>query len=708
MATHILIADDSPENLYLLESILKAYQFEVTTAENGEKALSQALLTPPDLIMSDILMPVMDGYSLCRACKLNNSLKNIPFVFYTATYNDPKDEQFALALGADRFVTKPQTPKKLIRILLDVLEEKRTNPITEKKPPSEEMEFLRQHNEALFRKIEKKMSDLEEANRELKNMHDQYQLSFNQVLDIIFILDADLKITSMSPSIERILGYQPEEFVGRPITDFRHIFTPESFAQAANNIGFILKGQTISGSVYEVFTRDKTPRHLEISGSPIVQNGLVVGTVSIARDITDKKKAEQAISLNELRLESLLKIAQYRAGSVTELLDFALHEAIALTGSKIGYIYFYSEEKKEFQLNTWSKEVMKECKITEPQTVYELEKTGIWGEAVRQSRPIILNEFQASNPLKKGYPEGHAPLYRYLTIPVFSKERIVAVAAVANKNEDYTEADVRQLTLMMDAVWKIAEQKKSEEEIRKLNEDLEQRVQDRTVQLELVNKELESFSYSVSHDLRAPLRTIDGFSETLLEDYADALDDQGKDYLARVRRGAQRMNLLIEDLLKLSRVTRATFKYETVDLTTLVRDVAETCRQNYPQMTVELLIQENVRVLGDANLLRIAMNGLLDNAWKYTSKCDHPRIEFGRNVKDGNVIHYIRDNGAGFDMAHAHKLFGAFQRLHSPDEFPGTGIGLATVKRVIARHGCHIWAESEKQKGATFYFTLPQ
>ena len=226
-------------------------------------------------------------------------------------------------------------------------------------------------------------------------------------------------------------------------------------------------------------------------------------------------------------------------------------------------------------------------------------------------------------------------------------------------------------------------------------------------ELERTNKELEAFSYSVSHDLRAPLRAIDGFSHALLEDYSGRLDDEGKDYLNRVRAGCQRMGRLIDDLLDLSRVIRHELRFEAVDLSAVARSVASQLTQAEPDRKVDLAVGDDLRAHGDPGLLRIALENLLGNAWKFTGKTASPRIEFGAAAKDGGRVFFVRDNGAGFDMAYADKLFGAFQRLHDAGEFPGTGIGLATVHRIVHRHGGRIWAEAAVGRGATFYFTLP-
>jgi signal transduction histidine kinase len=324
-----------------------------------------------------------------------------------------------------------------------------------------------------------------------------------------------------------------------------------------------------------------------------------------------------------------------------------------------------------------------------------------------------------------------ALLAAYLLSPVLQRtisQPILALAETAKAVSTQQDYSVRapklgadELGTLTDAfnqmLGRIAEQK---DELQRYAADLEQRVEERTRELQerneslrrnaaellAANTELDAFAYSVSHDLRAPLRSIDGFSQVLLEDYGAKLDEAGQDSLRRVRAATQRMGTLIDDLLKLARVTRTEIRAEAVDLSDMARDIAAELQRATPERQVEFAIAPQLKARGDPRLLRVVLDNLLRNSWKYTAKQARPRIEFGSVEENGGHAFMVRDNGAGFDMKYADKLFGVFQRLHSAAEFEGTGVGLATVRRIINRHGGRIWAEGAVDQGATFYFTL--
>ncbi|MCI0505836.1 MAG: ATP-binding protein [Gammaproteobacteria bacterium] len=296
----------------------------------------------------------------------------------------------------------------------------------------------------------------------------------------------------------------------------------------------------------------------------------------------------------------------------------------------------------------------------------------------------------------------------YIGTPLFDTQQSPIGLIVVLSKKPLKRAEQARQILEIFAARTAAEiqRLRAERELEAHKAALENRVRERTAQLEAANKELEAFCYSVSHDLRAPLRAVDGFSHALLDDYAASFDDTARDYAARIREGTQRMSALIEDLLNLSRVTRAPLNREAVDLSRMAQEVVDELQRGEPDRAVRVTIASGLTATGDTNLLRVAMHNLLGNAWKYTRNTASPHIEFGQTIHDATRCLFVRDNGVGFDMQYAGKLFVPFQRLHGPHEFEGTGIGLASVARIVQRHGGRVWVNAEPGHGATFYFTL--
>lgn len=321
--------------------------------------------------------------------------------------------------------------------------------------------------------VNQDISERKKVERSLRESERKYRLITETIADVVWTCDLDFTVTYISSSAEKMYG-EPAKVHKNRAADER--FPPESLRQLRELLSEEL-GKETDDSIDKNRSRLMEVQSCRADGMKfwVSMNvsflrdefGKVIGLHGVSRDISERKRNEEEILRNEARLEGLLRIAQHRAASIQELLDYALEEAIHLTDSKLGYIYFYDDENKEFTLNTWSKEVMDECSIRNAPTIYRLEMTGIWGEAVRQAKPIILNDFQSPHPLKKGYPEGHARIYKYLTVPIFSGEKIVAVAGVANKAEDYNISDVRQLTLLMDSIWRILEAKRLTEALLK-------------------------------------------------------------------------------------------------------------------------------------------------------------------------------------------------------------------------------------------------
>ena len=518
----------------------------------------------------------------------------------------------------------------------------------------------------------------------LRRSEERFRLLVSSVKDYAILrLDADGRIVSWNEGAERIKGYQAHEILGQ---HFSRFYPPEDIQngkpaweleQAAQtgrleDEGWRVRkdGSQFWANVIITALRDET--------------GRLLGFAKVTRDITERKRIEQMHLHFRGLFESLpgLYVVLTPDFKIVAVSDAYLQATLTKREEILGRGIFdvfpdNPDDPAASGVNNLRASLARVLKTSAVDTM------AIQKYDVRKPDGIFEERFWSP-----------------INSPVFGADRSVeyiihrvedVTSFVRKKHADHEpESSMRARMEQMEA-----EVYRSAQEVQRANE-----------QLRLANSELEAFSYSVSHDLRAPLRAIDGFSLALLEDYDQRLDPAGRDYLRRVRGATQRMGLLIDDLLNLARVSRLEMQREAVDLSHLAHAVAVELRAAHPERRVDFVASPGLHAQADPRLLRVVLENLIGNSWKFTSKRDSARVEFGAVEENGSAAFFVRDNGAGFDRAHADRLFGAFQRLHGTNEFPGTGIGLATVQRIIHRHGGKVWAQGAVEQGATFYFTL--
>jgi signal transduction histidine kinase len=428
----------------------------------------------------------------------------------------------------------------------------------------------------------------------------------------------------------------------------------------------------------------------------------VTGVIEHVKDITEQKMAEESLHLRAQELTTLNTVARWVNASLSldQISQAALEAIVSPLNLDLALLYLRQGQDllllgaapraSAFGHNGTPVHRIGEC---------------LCGLAIHDDRALFSVDIDHDarctwNECKE------AGLHSLAALPLRSRGESIGVLALASAGAQDFAAMAPFLETLADQIATGVQNARLHEELQRHADQLEARVAERTAELTAVNHELEAFAYSVSHDLRAPLRSVDGFSQALQEDCADQLDALGQDYLHRIRGASQRMGHLIDDLLQLSRLTRSDMRWERADLSTLARSIAADLQASQPERQVEMDIAPGIVTRGDASLLRVVLENLMGNAWKFTAKQARARIEFGAVQNDDEQVFWVRDDGVGFDMAYADKLFGAFQRLHSVAEFEGSGIGLATVQRIVHRHGGRVWAEGEPGRGAAFFFTL--
>ena len=757
----ILAVEDSPTQAELLRHLLEQSGYRVALASTGAQALLLLGERAPSVVISDIIMPEMSGFELCRRIRADEHTRDIPVILLTSLTSS-EDVMEGLACGADSFITKPYSKHYLItniqqvlanrqpgkgelpRITVEVNIAGKTHSVAADRQRiitlllstyetaahqnaelREAQEELRTVNERLEEKVRKRTAALEvditnrkRTEQELRESEERFRLLVHQARDGIYVheLNEDRagRFLEVNDSACRILGYSRSELLAMEVGG---ITAPDSLAQMPGIVS-VLRARGSLVFVTENRTKDGRTIPLEVNARLFDLQGRTV-VLAIARDITERKQAEER---ERQHLQDTVMLRDTALGFIQLAHDADVYQYVAdrlsgVVGEAYGIVNSYDEAADQFTVRAVAgigAQLEAVAKVTgrnpvgvaftlarERRSEYASERLLKFEDGDRELSSGWLPGTLAQSIKKMFDVGGIYSMGFHWQGRVLGSVNIIMRRGAEIRDPAIVESFVNQVAIAL-------QHRRDTDELIRHRAHLEELVHARTAALELANKDLEAFSYSVSHDLRAPLRAINGFAQALREDCAAQLDAAGHGYLDRMRAASRHMAELIDDLLDLSRVARLPLERKPVNLSELARTIAGELHEAEPARQVEFVIPDSMTAQADPVLAEMVLRNLLNNAWKFTGKHPTARIEVGQTVRDGEPVWFVRDDGAGFDMAYVGNLSKPFQRLHGPADFPGTGIGHVTVQRLVRRHGGRGWIEGAVEKGATFYFTFQE